>query len=603
MRKLLELIRSKPPESFPEYQNLYKKIQAQIAGRDPEQAKPVKIAVLTSFTSNGFKEVLTVKCCDHSILPEMYIAPYNQYNQEILNPKSGLYAFRPDLIILFIDARSLLDTRFHTPYELSADERRGWSESCTRDLISLVNILKQNSTAKILLHNLEVPVYSPLGVLENKQKFGYFESVESVNTTIRDTFRADSQVFVFDYNAFLAKWGKDGSLNYKLYYIADLKLNLDYLPRLAEEYLAYIKPMLSLSRKCIVLDLDNTLWGGVIGEDGIEGIRLGPTPEGRPYWEFQKYLLSLFHRGIILAINSKNNPEDALSAIRDHPNMVLREEHFAAIRINWQDKITNMVEIAKELNIGLDSIVFIDDDKLNREMISEGLPEVQVIDLPEDSSLYLQTLCEIRDFNTLQVTKEDLNKGKMYAEQRQRDEFQKSATDVSHYLRGLGMTVTIEKATPFTIPRISQLTQKTNQFNMTTRRYLEEDIRKFSEDPERLVISVDVKDKFGENGITGVIIVKTGSDIWYIDSFLLSCRIIGRQVEEALLAYLIGEAKKRGAKRIGGEFIPTKKNQPARDFYRLNGFSLKSTVSEREMWEFDLAGSYQAPDYIRVIVR
>ncbi|MEK6875912.1 MAG: HAD-IIIC family phosphatase, partial [Nanoarchaeota archaeon] len=328
----------------------------------------------------------------------------------------------------------------------------------------------------------------------------------------------------------------------------------------------YIKPMMSLSKKCIVLDLDNTLWGGIIGEDGLEGIKLGPTPEGRPFMEFQQYLLSLFNRGVILAINSKNNYDDAIEVFRKHPHMALKEEHFAAMQINWNDKIENMKAIADELNIGTDSFVFIDDDKANRQMIREAFPEINVVEMPEDQSLYLKTLMGLNDFNTLQITEEDKKRGHMYVQQRRRTEFQKSTANLADFLKSLNIVVTAEKANKFNIPRISQLTQKTNQFNMATKRYMEEEIKKLAEDKNFLIFSVKVEDKFGDNGITGAAIVKKGKDAWNIDTFLLSCRVIGRKVEETLLAYIAREAKKAGANRLTADFIPTKKNSVAKDF-------------------------------------
>ena len=603
MKNLFDIAELKKPATIPEYFKSYKKLMTALMKANFNEWPHIKIAIVTSFTTNGIEEILTVKCCEQGIIPEIYLAPYNQYNQEILNPGSGLFTFRPDLIIVYIDTRSIMEGRFLNPYKTDNRERKNWVDTTAKHLIMLVTQIKQHSPAKIVFHNFEVPLHSPLGILENKQEFGFFESIEYLNNFIRDKFKRDSQVFVFDYNAFCSRYGKQDLVNYKLYYMADIKLDLEYLPLLADEYLAYIKPVLSKAKKCIVLDLDNTLWGGIIGEDGIAGIHLGPIPEGRSFWEFQAYLLALFNRGIILAINSKNNLDDALAVFRNHPYMILKEQHFAAIRINWDDKVSNMIEIARELNIGLDAMIFLDDDKLNREMIAAELPDVLVVDMPEDSTLYLKTLAELTDFNTLQITEEDLSKGKMYAEQRQRDEFQKTVRDISEYLRELDMIVTIEKGTSITIPRISQLTQKTNQFNLTTRRYLEEDIRRFSEDKNWLVLCVDVKDKFGDNGITGVMIVSMKKEEWHIDSLLLSCRIIGRNVEGALFSYLVEEAKKKGAKQISGMYIPTKKNAPAKDFYKRHGFTLKIKTDVEENWVFDLNTPFTGPDYIRVIAR
>lgn len=573
------------------------------AGKDIGRFKKIKIAVLASSTVNGLKEVLFVKCYKLGIIPEILIGGYNQYNQDILNDDSRLYNFKPDLVIIFVDTKSLLGNVFFDYYQLSEEEKNNLFENIIKQTKLLIDRIAKKLTCKVVLHNFEVPVNSPLGIIDNKQKLGFIEFIKNINSEINKFLKEDNQVFVFDYELFCSKWGKEKMVDYKMYYLGDIKIDFRYLPQLCEEYISYIKPLMSLTKKCIVLDLDNTLWGGIVGEDSIEGIKLGPTPEGRPFLEFQKYLLSLFNRGIILAINTKNNQEDVLEVFRKHPYMMLKEKHFASMQINWDDKISNMITIAQEINIGLDSLVFFDDDRLNREMIKTALPEVKVVNLPEDASLYLKALMDLTDFNSFYFSEEDRKKGQIYAEQRQRQVFSKTITDITEYLQALDMIVTIEKTSPFTIPRVSQLTQKTNQFNMTTKRYLDGDIKKFSEDKNCLIFSIKVEDKFGDNGITGVAIVKKEEEKWIVDSFLLSCRVIGRRVEEAMLAYILEEAKKEGVKILIGEFIPTKKNIPAKEFYKKNGFKLIGEKNDTEIWEFPVEKEYHHPEFIKIIKR
>ncbi len=530
--------------------------------------KNFTIALLSSFTARGITDALQIACQKIGINATMYLGGYNQHVQEIIDPKSSLYTVDPHLIILFLDTRAILGDYYFLPYSMADDDRRRWVEHKADELFSLVETIKRNSTAKILLHNFEVPPYSPLGILEHKRSFGFKESIEALNIKMREAFKNDSRVFVFDFDAFCATVGKRHVLDHKMYYLGDMKLHVRHIPDLVKEYLAYIKPMLSMTKKCIVLDLDNTLWGGVVGEDGIDGIKLGPTPEGRPYWELQKYFLSLLHRGIILAINSKNNLEDVIKVFDEHPSMVLRREHFAAMRVNWEDKIANMKSLAEELNIGLDSFVFFDDDKVNREFVHAALPEITVVELPDDSALYVKTLIELDVFHTLQLTEEDFTRGALYAQEQERKQFSQTATDLTEYLRGLAMEVTIEKASAMTIPRIAQLTQRTNQFNMTTRRYSEEEFRQFVENDRFVVLSLRVKDKFGDNGTVGVAIVEKENSMWRIDNFLLSCRVIGRGIENVLLAYIIEQAKRSGVKKLLGEFIVTKKMYQQKDFMK-----------------------------------
>ncbi|MGA1823453.1 MAG: HAD-IIIC family phosphatase [bacterium] len=585
----------KPIRTVPDYFKSYKELKSKCV-----DLKRFRVAILSSSTINGLKEILTVKCMEIALFSEVYIGGYDQYAQEILDNNSKFYEFMPDLVILFVDIRSLLGDIFFDFYQLSLEERKELLNSKIQYLTNLINRMREKLRAKIVVHNFEVPSGSPLSILENKQELGIVEFVEKINADLRNLYKSDSQVFIFDYNSFISELGKKEVFNYKMYYLADIKIDLGCMPALVDQYIAYIKPLMSMTRKCIVLDLDNTLWGGIIGEDGIEGIKLGPTPEGRPFMEFQKYILSYFNRGIILAINSKNNLDSVLNVLKEHPYMILKEHHFASMQINWNDKISNMKAISKELNIGLDSFVFFDDDKFNREIIRDALPEVKVVDLPEDPSQYIKIIQELNDFNTFQLTEEDKKKGQIYAEQKRRTDLSKSIHDITEYLKGLEMEVTIESANKFNIPRISQLTQKTNQFNMTTRRYLEEDINKFSQDDYFLVFCIGVKDKFGDNGITGTAIVKKGGNSWLIDTFLLSCRVIGRKVEDSLLAYIVEEARKTGTKKLMGEFIPSQKNAPARNFYKEKGFKLEDTVGDKQIWCYKLSQDFKYPEFIQI---
>ena len=359
--------------------------------------------------------------------------------------------------------------------------------------------------------------------------------------------------------------------------------------------LSYVKAFLGKSKKCIVLDLDNTLWGGVVGEDGLDGIKLGSTPPGNAFVEFQKRLLALHQRGIILAINSKNNFDDAMHVIKNHPSMILREDHFASIKINWIDKVSNLKEIATELNIGLDSMVFFDDDPINREFVKMNIPQVHTVDIDDDPAMYAQILMQLNEFDLLQITEDDSKRGSMYLEEKNRKNLMESTT-LDDFLKQLEIKTKIKKVDQFSLPRISQLSLKTNQFNLTTKRYQEEDILKFSQDEKILVYGAEVKDKFGDNGITGVYIIKKhNNEEWFIDTFLLSCRVIGRRIEDALMANILKQAKQEGVKRVKAQFIPTQKNHPASNFLPSYGFTL-----EGDYWVFSLENEIKYPENMEV---
>lgn len=559
--------------------------------------KKIKLALLSSFTVNGLEETLRVKCADANIGCRTYVSGYNQHSQEILNDKSELYRFAPDVSFLILDTRSVLGDLFYFPYSISKEQRIEFIKNRAGQVVDLVSHFIKKSDSKIVLTQLSVPTYSPYGICETKTDYGLQEMARDFNKRVTEGLINEPSAYIYDFNSFVTRFGENNVFDYRQFHLGDIKISLDFIPQFADELLGYVKPILGLNRKCIVVDLDNTLWGGVVGEDGFEGIELSPTGKGSTFVEFQRLLLSLQKRGIILAINSKNNPEDALKVIREHPYMVLREENFAALRINWNDKVSNMKEIAEELNIGLDSMVFFDDDPVNREYVRKMLPAVLTVDLPGDSALYAPTLASMSDFNVLKITEEDQKRGEMYLQQRKRNDLEKNTASLDDFLSQLDIKIKIKNADKFTIPRISQLTLKTNQFNLTTHRYQEEEITKFSQDKSMLVGSAQVEDKFGDNGITGTFIVmKNDSKEWTVDTFLLSCRVMGRKVEDAMMSHIINQGKKEGAKKIKAKYIPTQKNRPCETFLADYGFKQNG-----EYWEYDTSSTVKMPSHIELV--
>ena len=545
--------------------------------------KKIKVAILSSFTINGLEEAIRVKSAESDITCATYVCGYGQYNQDILDQSSKLYEFSPDITFMIIDTRSVLSTLFYTPYTIPANDRRTYIDKRVADFVNLVKTFKNRTGSKLVLTNCSIPTYSPYGICEVRTEYGLKEMVYDFNARLSDAFRSDPQVFLFDFNSFVSKYGEINVLDYRQFLVGDIKVSLSYIPHLAEELMGYVKANLGVNRKCIVLDLDNTLWGGIIGEDGFDRIDLSLKPPGMAFMEFQRVLLALYQRGVILAINSRNNEDEALRAIRDHPFMVLREEHFATMKINWSDKISNMKEIAQELNIGLDSIVYFDDDPINRELMSKAIPQIKTVDLPDDPSLYASTLMQINDFNTLVMTNEDRNRGEMYRQEHKRTELKRSSSNLEDFLKQLEIRVTMKKANNFTIPRIAQLTLKTNQFNLTTRRYQEEDVETLAQDHTKLIGCAQTQDKFGDNGITGVYIVNKNhvDKEWFIDTFLLSCRVMGRGIEDAMMGYILSKAKEEGVSKVKAEFIPTKKNKPCEQLLPNFGFK-----KEGEQWVY-----------------
>ncbi len=561
--------------------------------------KKIRVALLGTFTLNGMEETIKVKCSEISVGCISYVAGYNQYNQEILSSKSNLYKFNPDITFLILDTRSILGKLYHFPYTIQDTERKQFIQNRISEIEDLIKSFTEKSKSKLIITNLILPTYSPYSIYETKTDYGLQEMIIDFNNKLKIITRSRESLYMYDFNGFVSRFGEQNVFDFRQFFIGDIKVSRDFIPYLIHDWIGYIKAILGFTKKCIVLDLDNTLWGGVIGEDGFDGIKLGSGPVGKAFTEFQNLLLALHKRGIILAINSKNNSEDALRVIREHPDMILREEHFSCMKINWNNKVDNILEIANELNIGLDSMVFFDDDPVNREYMRVNLPQVLTVEIPQDVSEYSQILMNMNDFDVLKITDEDTSRGKMYLQDRQRKEFEKSAPNLGDFLKQLDIKLKIKKANDFTIPRISQLTLKTNQFNLTTRRYQEEDIRKFVANQEDYLVGCgQIEDKFGDNGITGVFIIKKeNKSEWLIDTFLLSCRIMGRGIEDGILSHILQRAKDEGVNIVKGEFISTKKNKPCEGFLSDYGFK-----KEGNYWTYDLNNPIKIPTHLNYSV-
>ena len=537
-------------------------------------AQTVRIAVTGSGTLDPLGAHLRVACAQAGLHPFVQVSGFGQWAQDLLSPGSALYAFAPEVIVLPLQAAELFPATLADPDATAAALAQERTDGIAR-IQALVEAVSQHAPGVTLVINtFALPDRSPFGVLDLKIEAGQRERITALNTDLAALVRDRRQVVLIDQDRVEARFGKARVRDARLWYLGSLPYSEAFLPVLAAEYLRVIRPLKGLVRKCIVLDLDNTLWGGVVGEDGLEGIKLGGNDApGNAFRDFQLALLALRRRGILLALCSKNNPDDVWDVIENHPHMVLRRADFAAVRINWADKASNITEIARELNLGLDSFVFVDDNPAERAVVTTHLPAVLVLDLPADPAYYTETLLNLDVFESLAVTAEDRARGEMYAQAQARREFtQTNAGDLTSHLEGLGIVVKIEPATAFSIPRIAQLINKTNQFNLTTRRYTEAQVRVMAESEGSRISSVTVSDRFGDFGLTGVAIVHVGADRWLIDSFLLSCRVLGRGVEDALLAHIIEEARTAGARVLQAHFVPTARNAPAQGFYAARGF-------------------------------
>jgi FkbH-like protein len=572
--ELLELVRSEP--TYRNYWSAYKRIKKiDFANVDFSSEQRVNIAILSSFTIDPLVACLDIDCRLSDIFPEIYIAPFNRYQEEILDEQSGLYQSRPDIIFFFVQVESLLDTKFRIDFSrLETEHKRAELDRIIKHLEQLLTLLTQRTDALVIFSNFIVPSFSPLGIIDNKQNIGFKRFYQLLNRKLENHFLNDNQIFIFDLNEVASRHGKDRTVNHSMYYRGSLLFTESFLPRVSHECMGYVKALKSKNRKCLVLDLDNTIWGGIIGEDGLEGIKLNVNYPGNEFVDFQKSILGLYNKGIILAVNSKNNPEDALDVFREHPSMVIKEENLAAYRINWNDKVQNLIELAKEINIGLDSMVFIDDNPVERARVRTSLPDVLVVEMPSSPALFRKTLEDLNDFNTLSMTKEDIKRGEMYLAKRKRRDLEQNVQSVDEFIKSLEIFVDIRLADSFMLPRVTSLLNRTNQFNLTTRRYTESEVNQMHDNSEKILIStLQVRDKFGDEGIVGVVIIrKESAEKWFIDSFLMSCRVIGRKIETTFLYKIIKDARQQGVKNLESEYIPTKKNPLVKNFYEKHGF-------------------------------
>lgn len=560
-----------------------------------------RLAILRSFTLEPVIPILKAAALLNGIDLEVYLSNFNSYSQDILDSDSALYKFDPEAVILAIQTRDLVPDLWYRFSELSkAAVIEKVDEACA-GFDGLIRQFRRRHGAYLLVHNLELPTWPNQGILDSQGNSGQYHAIKQINEGLTRICQQVSGAYVVDYDALICRFGRINWYDEQKWLSSRMPIAANCLGHLPIDYLRFLAPLSGRICKVLVLDLDNTLWGGVIGEEGIEGIKLGSEYPGAGFLEIQRAILDLYHRGILLAVCSKNNARDAMEVLENHPHMLLRPQHFAAMRINWEDKATNLRQIAAKLNIGTDAVAFLDDNPQERERVGRELPEVYVVDFFEDPMRVADLLRRCPVFERLSLSGEDGERARYYAQEKQRKDMQEQAASVEDFYRSLKMEIEIAAANSDSLFRIAQLTQKTNQFNLTTNRYNEQQIAKLLQTPGWRIYSLRASDKFGDSGIVGVAMTHASGNDVEIVNFLLSCRVIGRTIETAFLSYLVEEAIQQGAHRLCGWFIPTKKNDPAKDFYHSHGFSqISKQENGNTLWEFDLRkGKITNPEWIR----
>jgi len=535
-----------------------------------------------------------------NVNPEFYLGDFGQYQQEILNERSGHWKFAPDVSILILDGHDLFRDIYMHPLDYSFEDIEGRVKQELENVATMVRIINERLPAcTVLLNNIIAPPTSGLGLLECNSSHSLKEVVRTYNRGIEQLARDNTRFHIVDCESLIYRLGYNNWRDERMWYIAGTPLSSHAMSELAKYYASYLKALQGKTKKCLVLDLDNTLWGGIIGEDGMNGIALGQTGIGKAYYDFQNEIMNLHKRGVLLAVSSKNNYDDAIEVIEKHQYMLLRKEHFSVMKIDWRDKATHLREIAETLNLGLQSFVFLDDSAFERDLVASELPEVTVPELPDDPVFYRRSLLALDSFVMVLLTDEDRKRNQLYRAQAMRTSMRQSSGSLEEFYHSLQMHALIKRPDAFTVPRLAQLSQRTNQFNLTTRRYNEAEIQSFINSDAYEVYSLQLIDKFGDNGIVGLVIVEKEGVAWRIDTFLLSCRVMGRTVETAFLRYIVEQVRQASVEYILGEYIPTKKNMVVKDFLQQHGFERISETSG--LWRLPSKNEgISSPPWIRI---
>ncbi len=565
---------------------LDRSLQKRFADAPPEgiASKPVRLAILSSSTTGHLAPALRVAALRHGLWLAVREPVYGQYVQELADPASGLHAFAPDAVLVALDAYHVLRG---ADAAMSAEAANAWLEGAVAGIVKIWRAARKSFGAFVIQQTI-LPVFPALlGHNEHRLPGSPARLVARLNERLREAAETEGvHLLAIDQRA--AADGMRAWHDPALWHRAKQEIVAPASPFYGDLVARLLAAAQGRSRKCLVLDLDNTVWGGVIGDDGLAGIVLGQgSARGEAFAAFQNFALDLSKRGVILAVCSKNDEANALEPFRAHPEMVLREPHIACFVANWQDKAGNIRRIAKALNIGLDSLVFVDDNPFERNLVRGEVPEVAVPEIPADPGLVAAAIADAGYFESLALTEEDRERTAQYRANLARQSFAGEATDLPAYLRGLDMRLIWRRFDPVGQARTTQLINKTNQFNLTTRRYTDEQVRAVMASDAAFGLQLRLLDRFGDNGIIAIVIGRLlGRTDVLIDTWLMSCRVLGRQVEEATLGLVMAQAAALGATRLIGEYLPTAKNAMVKDHYTKLGFT-PVPGEEGHLWEMD----------------
>ena len=529
-----------------------------------------KIALLGDTATQLLVTAVQGEAVDRGINLDIYEGEYNQIERQVLDPTSELYQFDAEMVVLFQSTH-----KWGEKHSLMSTDKQ---ERLADDRVAFIASLCESpafANKKIVCFNYPEIEDTVFGSYANKVEASFSYQVRKINFELMNMSRQYPNLFICDIAGLQNMFGRRFMYSPNVYMSTEMILSVNSLPYVASRLVDVIAAIRGQIKKCLILDLDNTLWGGVIGDDGLEGIELGHgLGIGKAFTEFQMWIKKLKQRGIIVCVASKNNEETAKEPFKKHPDMVLKLDDIAVFQANWETKVDNIRTIQCILNIGFDSMVFLDDNPFERNMVRENIPGITVPELPEDPAMYLEYLYSQNLFETASYSVADKDRTKQYQVEAKRVTLSKSFNNEADFLKSLDMISTVCGFTKFNMPRVAQLSQRSNQFNLRTIRYTEADIEAMEKNPDVMDLSFTLEDKFGDNGLIAVVIMKRqDAETLFVDTWFMSCRVLKRGMENFTLNTMVEGAKKAGYKRIVGEYIPTAKNKMVEQHYQSLGFT------------------------------
>ena len=562
-----------------------------LTGALPRKAR---IALLGTSTTSQLATLLPLACARAGLEVEVYECPYGQYRQEVLDPDSALHQFHADAVVLAMHDRDV-------ELPLLSSDPEGDLDRALAEVTGLWDTLLQRGCPRIVQFTMAEPPERAVGHLGLRLPGARQRLLQEFN--LRLGAAAPAAVSFVDVAHLAASVGTRTWFDARYWHLAKQAVNPACIPLLARHTGAVLAAAFGLSRKCLVLDLDNTLWGGVLGEDGLTGIRLGEGAEGEAYTAFQEHVLALKTRGVVLAVCSKNDEDLVRDAFSQHRGMRVRLADIAVLSAGWDDKAAQLRRIAEDLGIGLDALVFVDDNPVEREVVRRLVPEVDVVRLPVDPAGYVRALADYPYFETQTLTAEDAQRTEQYQARAAAASLASSTGSLEEFLESLQMQATISPVTPADLPRVAQLVGKTNQFNLTGVRRGQEELEALLAEPGVAVLTARLSDRFADHGLVGVLIGRRSATDFVVDTWLMSCRVIGRTLEHEMLAAAAASARSAGCHTVVGTYVPTAKNGLVADLYPRLGFQPASRPGPEDgvqTWACPLADLPEPPGHIRV---